>query len=359
MNFSKIEPEEMTDSSLKIILNNSGVQINEINYSIENRLIKARGEKPMKQLFGNYLHTGEIMFLAGDTGAGKTLLAFQIADNLTNGKETLNLKNEAEPLKVLYYDFEMSNQALLRRYKEYQFNWEMFNCPDIQEILIQNEGKFDIYQVRNDIKTTGAEVVILDNITAIAIKSTQDQDTALQLMKEFKLLNIEFGTTIIILAHTPKIPSNRPLSINDIAGSKHLTNFADNVSLIGKSSQAIERRYLKQVKSRNSEIADRVLILEIDNNDYLHFDFIGYDQETGHIDINPEKEQSRINDLKETAIEYFSGQGLHYNEFCNKYAEDTGKTIETAKKIHNKLKTYNLIIRLDKKWIVNGNEIQQ
>lgn len=353
----RIEPETMNDQDLLKILNEGHIE-QQIDYSINNRINKAKEEKPMKPLFSSFLFTGEINFLAGDTGAGKTLLAFQLADSISNGLSTLEQNNETEPLIVLYYDFELSNQSLLKRYADYNFS-ENFLCPDINDILIANEGKFTIDIIRNGIESTGANIIVIDNISAIALKSTQDQDTALQLMKEIKMLNIEKGITFIILAHTPKIPSNIPLSINHIAGSKHLTNFADSVSIIGKSSQKIERRYLKQLKSRNDELIERVLVMDIVFEKYLHFIYVNYDDEKNHLDYDPNKEQNKKNKLIEIAKSYFGNNSYYFNDFCNEYHSRTDLSIDRAKQIHRKLKMNNLIIKdpNSKKWILNRNEV--
>jgi hypothetical protein len=352
----KIEPRELTEQDILKIVNPGGNT--DMNYQIQNRINKAKEEEPMKQLFGNYFHSGEICLLAGDTAAGKTLLAYQSGDLLSRGLDILEQTNEVGNLIILYYDFELSNQSLLKRYPNYQFSGN-FLCPDISEILLSNQGIFSIQVIKSDIERTGANVVVIDNISAISLKSTQDADTALQLMKDFKLLSIEKGVSFLILCHIPKIPGNIPLTINHIAGSKLITNFADNCIIIGKSSQGIERRYLKQLKSRNAELIEKVMVMDIVFDDYIKFQFVCYDDEKNHLNLDETKELDKKNKLIEIAKTIFGSASLTYNEFCNLYSKHYHKTIDRGKQIHNQLKMNNLIIKDEetKKWLINGNEI--
>ncbi len=360
-----IKHKPMTDEDLIKILDKQGLEVKtdikleaiKKDYKIMNRINKAKKQEAMKELFGTFLHLGEVMILAGDTGVGKTNLAFQIADGISKGEQTLNQKNELTPSKILYYDFEMSDQSLLRRYKNYPFS-NNFLCPNIDDLFQENDGIFSIDIIKKDTSSQGANIVIVDNISAIALKSTQDQDTALQLMKEFKKLNRENKTTFIIITHTPKIPSSIPLTINHIAGSKHLTNFCDNVCIIGKSSQGSENRYLKQLKSRNSEQNEQVLVMDLVDKGHLHFVNPRFDWEKNHLSINTDREEAKKEKYKNIANSYFNGSGIGYKEFCNNYAASEGLSFESGKNTHKILKNYDLIIQdNNKKWILNSDNI--
>ena len=56
------------------------------------------------------------------------------------------------------------------------------------------------------------------------------------------------------MAHTPKRSNHRPITVNDLQGSKVLSNFADNIFAIGDSRQDAAGRYIKQIKPRSTEM---------------------------------------------------------------------------------------------------------
>jgi hypothetical protein len=89
-------------------------------------------------------------------------------------------------------------------------------------------------------------------------------------MKHLKALKNKYGLSILVLAHTPKRNSAMPISRNDLQGSKMLINFCDSAFAIGESSKDKHIRYLKQIKSRNSEILygeESVAVFEVTKPD--------------------------------------------------------------------------------------------
>jgi len=93
--------------------------------------------------------------------------------------------------------------------------------------------------------------------------------------------------TLLIISHTPKRNLNNPITQNDLAGSKKLYNFFDNVFAIGQSAKDKRIKFIKQVKVRASEYiydSDNVIIYEITNEGgYVHFLHKGYGKESEHL----------------------------------------------------------------------------
>jgi hypothetical protein len=109
-----------------------------------------------------------------------------------------------------------------------------------------------------------------------------------------------------------------PITINDLAGSKHLSNFADSVSAIGKSTQGKSSRYIKQVKpSRSSEIlfdADNVVCCEIVKfGSMLTFQHTGFSAEQEHLNMD---RNAQKDELKESARE-MNQRGMSVREIAN------------------------------------------
>ena len=54
-----------------------------------------------------------------------------------------------------------------------------------------------------------------------------------------KALKSKYGLSILVLAHTPKRDSGKPLGRNDLQGSKMIINFCDSAFAIGESAKNI------------------------------------------------------------------------------------------------------------------------
>jgi hypothetical protein len=128
--------------------------------------------------------------------------------------------------------------------------------------------------------------VIVDNITFLK-GANENASAAAQLMKALKYLKQCYGLSILVLAHTPKLPYTSPFSLNDVQGSKMLSNFADNVFALGASNQAKDLRYLKHLKPRGTELrydTSNVIIYRIKKSQaLLHFEFVDYGKERDHL----------------------------------------------------------------------------
>jgi transcriptional regulator with XRE-family HTH domain len=136
------------------------------------------------------------------------------------------------------------------------------------------------------LRQTGAPIIIVDNITFLK-GANENTSAAAQLMKLLKHLREYYGLSILVLAHTPKLPFTSPITLNNLQGSKMLCNFADNVFAIGASNQAKDLRYLKHLKPRSTEICydtSNVILYRIKKADsFLQFEFEGYANERDHL----------------------------------------------------------------------------
>ena len=150
------------------------------------------------------------------------------------------------------------------------------------------------------IEEEGAKVVVIDNLTFIS-KNSQSSTAVSVLMYQLKLLQEKYGLSILLLAHTPKRNMRKPITQNDLAGSKKLFNFVDSGFAIGQSMTDVNLQYVKQLKTRSGRIeygAENVILMERTFSDNrLHFETIGYDDERKHLKESKEEEQKRM--LKE------------------------------------------------------------
>ncbi len=263
----------------------------------QQRLSDALNQPPINKMLGDIWLSGELHLLFADTGVGKSILAVTISDALSKGDNVMFLENECDPLVVLYYDFELSDRQFLKRYSN-----ENSECHSFSQYFYIDNIEFDkllevgdsqsfekslFSKIRHDVKTLNANVLIIDNITYLKTQTTQKTDSALELMRELIALKKELNISILVLAHTPKIDLSSPLTINSLAGSKHLSNFADSVSAIGFSTQGDDIRYFKQIKVRSAELlygGNSVMTCRLINrNNFLTYEFINFSNEQGHL----------------------------------------------------------------------------
>ncbi len=261
-------------------------------------MTQARNKAPQKMLLSTLWFENELCILFADTNLGKSILAVQAGDSISKGEDVDGYKNECDPQIVLYLDFELTERQFRKRYTsesepmtEYQFSENFIRAeidPDM-EIPTEYEDKFEIYlshSIELAIVQYNAKVLIIDNLTWIKT-GTEKSGDALPLMKHLKRLKSKYDLSILALAHTPKRELSKPITRNDLQGSKMLINFCDCSFAIGESSQDSSLRYIKQIKVRNAENfydSDNVAVCEIVKNDnFLGFKFIDFGKESDHL----------------------------------------------------------------------------
>ena len=271
--------------------------------------------RPIPQmLFGEFWFEGELCILFADTNLGKSILAVQIGNSISKGEQIQGFKLETPKQPILYFDFELSDKQFENRYsikfeKHYNFDNNFIRVeinPDaFAPDNISNEDYLN-QSLERSITETGAKVLIIDNLTYLKNETEKAKD-ALPLMKHLKALKNKYGLSILALAHTPKRDLSKPITRNDLQGSKMLINFCDSSFSIGESHSDKNLRYLKQIKQRNTEHiydAENVCVCQIDKPlNFLLFEFINYGKEWEHLKQHTEKDKEsmneKVNELKQ------------------------------------------------------------
>ena len=264
-----------------------------------------------QMLFGEFWFEGELCILFADTNLGKSILAVQIADSISKGKAIEGLKLEAKAQPVVYFDFEMAAKQFELRYSiqtednktcknHYGFDDNFKRVELNPDADMPTDISFEDFlneSIEQCIIETGAKVIIIDNITFLRTENEKARD-ALPLMKELKALKSKHNLSILALAHTPKRDLSKPISRNDLQGSKMLINFVDSCFAIGESHTDKNLRYLKQIKARNTEIiydTENVLNSQIQKlSNFLEFEFSGIGNERIHLKQYSEKDRQNL-----------------------------------------------------------------
>jgi len=286
----------------------------------------AENQPPIIDLIPGVWNFGQFAIIAGDTGAGKSLYAMHEAFRIA-----------AEHV-VLYYDFELSDRQFEKRYKNVNIPENFIIAKFDPESL---DFDFSFEDIAADIQETGAKVVIIDNLTALSLRTTADADAAIKVCRGLKELQIKQGTSTLILAHVPKIAPGTPLNVNHLAGSKNLANFADGITFIGKSCDGESIRYVKTVKNRDGETPGVWAFQIVDPGGNLHYNYLGHCEESDHL-------QPNANEIfKADAIEK-RAQGKSYREIEKELYFEHGKKVSYVT-----IKNWNDATKL------NGNEFLQ
>lgn len=154
-----------------------------------------------------------------------------------------------------------------------------------------------ILSIEKSILSSNSKVLIIDNITYLKSDNEKARE-ALPLMKNLKELKTKYSLSILILAHTPKRDLSKPITKNDLLGSKMLMNFCDSSFTIGESNQDKQIRYIKQIKQRNCEQvfdAENVCVCQISKEyNFLQFEFVSLGIEREHLKQYSEKDKNNV-----------------------------------------------------------------
>jgi len=279
------------------------------------RWIEQAKTRPIPQmLFGEFWFEGELCILFADTNLGKSILAVQIGNSISKGEQIRGFKLETPKQPILYFDFELSDKQFENRYsikfeQHYSFDNNFIRVEINPEATIpeaQNYEDYLNYSLERSITETGAKVLIIDNLTYLKNETEKAKD-ALPLMKHLKDLKNKYGLSILALAHTPKRDLSKPITRNDLQGSKMLINFCDSSFSIGESHSDKNLRYLKQIKQRNTDQmydAENVCVCQIDKPlNFLMFEFVNFGKEWEHLKQHTEKDKEslyeKVSELKQ------------------------------------------------------------
>jgi len=335
---TKEELDKLIGEALKSKINSEDTELKLLPVrTAAQRLNDAKSQPDILPHADVLFQTNELTIFFGDTGKGKSIFAVALADAISKGIPFLGLENKCQPLRVIYYDFELSDKQFEKRYTNengmpYVFSDQFYiDNIDLSAIDLSNKKiPFDeilIEKIKSDIRAITANVLIIDNITFLTTYSPEDGQVAMRLMKLLKELKTEESISIMVLAHTPKKFGLGGISLPDLAGSKHLSNFCDSVSALGVSKKDTNLRYIIQVKpSRTGEVkydAQNVIICEIQKIDsLLTFVLKGFAKEDEHLFTNSkEAEEEMIEKAKE-----LQRQGKTYREI----ADDLGVSKSTV-----------------------------
>lgn len=318
--FSNIGVEDIKNEAEQLIGQSNEASESKGLFSVRtaNRWIEQAKARPIPQmLFGEFWFEGELCILFADTNLGKSILAVQMGNSISEGEPIKAFKLQARKQRILYFDFELSDKQFEARYsinfeQHYTFDINFFRAELNPEKSDYKEHGFETFEqflynsLELSIIETEAKILIIDNITYLK-DETEKAKFALPLMKDLQRLKKKYGLSILALAHTPKRDLSKPITRNDLQGSKMLINFCDSSFSIGESSTDKNIRYLKQIKARNTEIifdTENVCVCQITKPyNFLQFEFLNFGTEREHLKQQSENEKTEIENSVKNLLE--------------------------------------------------------
>lgn len=315
-----------------------------------NSWIEQAKSRPIpKMLFSEFWYESEVCILFSDTNLGKSILAVQIANSISRGEHIPGFKLEADKQSVLYFDFELTEKQFQNRYSvdyenAYQFDDNLLRVEINPDSDIPDELTFEKF-LSNSLETLiierNSKILVIDNLTYLRTETEKAKD-ALPLMKELKALKNKYHLSLLILAHTPKRDLSKPITRNDLQGSKMLINFCDSSFSIGESSTDKGVRYIKMIKARNTEIvydAENVCVCQIVKpHNFLQFEFLDFGSELHHLKVVSEKEKEELEGQIAELIQTEPGISAYAiaKKLCKNESKFNSFKVKVSR-IHNKL----------------------
>ncbi|WFB65007.1 AAA family ATPase [Sphingobacterium sp. WM] len=282
-------------------------------------------------LYAPLIVQGEITILFADTGIGKTALSVMIAIYI------------AKKYKLLYVDLELTDKQFEKRYrndegKHFSFPANFYRATyEILKELPEDIAYEDFFisSLRDRIQEFSAEVVIIDNMTKVVSGSTDSAKSTIPIMNALSAMKFEQGITFLVLEHNKKVDEWKPISLNDLQGSKMKSNFADSVFTIGRSAYDKNIRYIKQLKVRSGELVydeENVLVCELTTRSgFLGLSEIGYQNER---DLLKAQESSSYEDKIQEVLQLKS-RGMSNVQIARQIGRSEGTIRNWLEKANN------------------------
>jgi hypothetical protein len=207
-------------------------------------------------LFDEFWREGELALFFGAPGAGKSLLAMQLADAMARGRGLEGFRMPAGRRKVLYVDLLLTNAQFQARYSHFPPGSNYAKSYKFAENLFRGRPPANVDLVkwlRSMISDGRFQIVIIDDISAIKRTHDGTRET-LSLMRRLKELRDELGVSILVLADSEEPGRSGVAEEHDLRRSRVLCSVADSVFAIGRSVRRPDDLYLIQTRSQNAPI---------------------------------------------------------------------------------------------------------
>ena len=225
--------------------------------------------KIKKTLVDNMIKTPGLYCLLAKAKIGKSLLALQLADAISNNKIFLN--NKVTPSPVLYISTEVSSNQLIDRINKMNINFKDDNFFFIERNI--NKNSISLFDIEVDIyefaKYKKGKLIIMDMLYGIDLGIHYDinnyQDMGQKALPQLRNICDKYDLTILFVHHLNK----QGLSL----GSTAIDTSVDGKFILTQDNN-IKNKFKLTIESRDFEgdefnlSRNDNLILEVEEKDY-------------------------------------------------------------------------------------------
>lgn len=305
--------------------------------------------KPPLELIGDCIPMSGLTVLYGLTKTGKSILAYQMMNDLARGNDLFGgfLRNEFGPKKVVYYDNENPRGVISKRYtidgdlstfyfKDVESNVSLvLDCiEDLKEPPEKFPTSEELLDQAIEIVTEkineGFEVIIVDNMMRLVTGNNKESDVMSKIMYKFKSLSETYRVAVILVTHTNKEYKTTRLTPYHISGSAMTANLASTFIALNRNES--ETKYWLTIPAGRfgTPLGDGQCIpyqMESDSN-FIGLKFKELDFESNMI----EEDASELEHVQMSAsIKDFDMKKRCWQIF---YQEQNMNASQTAKQLH-------------------------
>lgn len=225
-------------------------------------------------LVGKLVSKGDICVLVSEPGAGKSVLAFQMADDIAEGRESKLFhapEGHQPPQPVYYWDAEMDSDDMRERYPK-GLSDNLVRFPHCN----YRDGYYLLKHIYDTVSPLSTDAtIVLDNWKALCARiDAYYFFTGLRnLQAQFVQRNTRL--TVIIVIHTTKEAIKKyEVDLGDVAGAAQITQAAKNVLFVNPTSfeEYVELHDAKHRPSKKKKDSIVVLCGGVGTDENLHFE---------------------------------------------------------------------------------------
>ena len=305
--------------------------------------------KPPLELIGDCIPMSGLTVLYGLTKTGKSILAYQMMNDLARGNDLFGgfLRNEFGPKKVVYYDNENPRGVISKRYSN-EGDLSTFYFKDVEhnvslvldciEDMIEPPEKFpssdelldQAIEIVTEKINEGFEVIIVDNMMRLVTGNNKESDVMSKIMYKFKSLSETYRVAVILVTHTNKEYKTTRLTPYHISGSAMTANLAS--TFIALNRNEFETKYWLTIPAGRfgTPLGDGQCIpyeMEADSN-FIGLRFKELDFESSMV---MDEETELVNSMMSTSIKDFDMKRRCWEIF---YQEQNMNASQTAIQLH-------------------------
>lgn len=216
--------------------------------------------RPKRALFGEFWFERELVYLVSTTGAGKSLLANQIAIAISEGRGFGEFRCETGPQPVGVVDLENTMDNHRSRMNGYCERRGYAN-PNYYRITLDPGADMEQFAatahgVVSELIEWSLEkklqALIIDNVSWLLASHDQRdlQQATGTLFQALKRMTADYGVAVMVIGHTLKSKDYTQFTLGDVAGSSKIGYMCERIVAVGRSLLDKDVRYIKTLKVR-------------------------------------------------------------------------------------------------------------